>query len=456
MENPVDKIAKHISECRYEDLPQEVVTCAKRSILDTLGVAWAGAGLTGCKEVYTLALEQGGKPESTVWVHGNKLPAISAAFVNSLFASALDLDSFHEVGTLHGDIVMLPATLAMAERQGVSGREFLTALILANDLTYRLGRSTILRTGWFFTSVHGVIGAAIATARLLGLGATQIKDAMGLAYSNAAGTQQATIERSLSKRLGSAFAARSGVHAGLLASVGCDGPHDFLEGRYGLFRMYENGDVGDVIRDLGKDYELTQVTIKRYPGCACTHAATDAILRLSSKHNFLSDQIEVIEVSLSPYMNRLVGAVFDPDNNPQVNAQFSVQYALACAVLFRRFGLNELKDAVIRDSHVRDMAKRVRVKVDESNTGIMTPVTVSILLRKGQIFTETVTAVPGTPELPLEQQQIIDKFFDCATDGPRPLTEEDCQALIDKVMTLEKVNDMSDFLSEFTTDQYNQ
>ncbi len=134
MANPVDQIARHISEKRYEDLPADVVVCAKRLILDTFGVAWAGAGADGCNDVYGLIAEQGGSPESSIWVHGDKVPAVSAAFVNSLFAGALDFDSFHEAGTLHADIVVLPAALAMAERQGSSGKDFLKKRILQTFL----------------------------------------------------------------------------------------------------------------------------------------------------------------------------------------------------------------------------------------------------------------------------------------------------------------------------------
>lgn len=449
MSKPVNDIAQHISERHFEDLPQDVVACAKRLILDTLAVAWAGAGAVGCKDVYTLTSQQGGTPESSVWVHGDKIPSVSAAFVNSLFASALDFDSFHEAGTLHSDIVVLPAALAMAERQGSSGKEFLTAFVLATDLTCRLGLSTVLRTGWFFTAIHGVIGAAAATARLLRLDTNGIKDAMGLAYLNAAGTQQAAIERSFAKRLESAFAARSGVHAGLLANQGCDGPHDFLLGQFGLYRMYEDGDASVVTHNLGRRYELSQITIKRYPSCACTHAAIDAIHHLIDEHQLSPDQVLSIEVSLSPYMNRLVGAPFSPKSNPQVSAQFSIQYALACGILFRRFGLDELDDAVIQDSRVLNMAKRVQVVVDKSNSGIMAPVTITVHTCSSKMLVETVTAVPGTPELPLSDCGILEKFRQCVQSGPRPLSEQTCQAVINKVLSLEQVDDMGGFLSMF-------
>jgi len=451
MGNPVDAIAQHLTARRYEELPLDIVASAKRLILDTFGVAWSGAGADGCADVYGLTTRQGGSPESSVWVHGDKVPAVSAAFVNSLYASALDYDSFHEAGTLHADSVILPAALAMAERQGSSGKDFLTAFVLANDLTCRLGLSTVHRTGWFFTSVHGVIGAAVATARLLGLDADGTKDAIGMAYLNAAGTQQAAVERSPAKRLESAFAARSGVHAGLLAGVGYDGPHDVLCGKFGLYRMYEEGDAGVVIHDLGNRYELAQVTIKRYPGCACAHAATDAALDLVDEHGLSADQMASIDVSLSPYMNRLVGAEFAPEDNPQVTAQFSVQYALACAVLFQRFGLDELSSDVILDPRIKDMAARVRVSVDETNSGVMAPATVTIHTNSGATFTKTIEAVPGTPELPLDDDAIIGKFRRCAVAGPKPMTEQACQALIDKVESLEQIDDMTGFLKTITT-----
>ena len=186
-------IARHIADATYESLPGDAIEAAKRLMLDTLGVAWAGADAEGCRSVYDLTHDQSGKPESTVWAYGKKLPVISAAFVNSLFAGALEYDGLHEVGTLHADIVVLPAALAMAERAHVNGRDFLTALVVADDLVCRLGVSTQKRTGWFYTSVHGVFGAAAVTAKLLGLDRAAVQSAMGLAYLNAAGTQQAAV-----------------------------------------------------------------------------------------------------------------------------------------------------------------------------------------------------------------------------------------------------------------------
>lgn len=177
-------------------------------MLDTLACAWAGRDAPGAPEAHGLVAADGGTPEATVWGYGGKLPAASAAFLNSLFGAALDYDA---VNTVHADVCVLPAALAVAERQRASGKEFLAAYALGADLASRLGGSiTGQHRGWFTTSIYGVFGATAAAARLLRLDEATIAHAFGIALSQASGTQQANIEQALTKRLQSAFAARAG------------------------------------------------------------------------------------------------------------------------------------------------------------------------------------------------------------------------------------------------------
>ena len=207
--------------------------------------------------------------------------------------------------------------------------------------------------------------------------------------------------------------------------------------------MYEEGDVDALIRDLGERFEHQQISFKRYPSCACAHVATDAALSLAQIYDLAPEAIAGVEVSLSPYMNRLVGAPFDPDENPQVAAQFSVRYGVACALLYRRFGLAELEEAVIFDPRVRTLTEKIDIVVDEANEGVMTPATVTLRGQDGETYRETIRHVRGSPENPLSDDELIAKFKVCVRTGPRPLGDKPYGALIERIRSLEDVADMA-------------
>src|SRR3990172_125898 len=109
-------LAPHSAALRYDDLPDYAVRAAKQFMLDTLAVAWAGSNAPGCVQAHALLADEAGRPDSTVWAYGNRLPAGSSAFLNSMFAAALDFDSLGRDSPVHVNIVVLPAALALAER----------------------------------------------------------------------------------------------------------------------------------------------------------------------------------------------------------------------------------------------------------------------------------------------------------------------------------------------------
>ena len=195
--DPARALAHWAAGLRYEDIPAPVIAQAKRLLLDTLAVAWAGAGAEGITPVREVIEAQQGRPEAGVWVFGTRLPATQATFLNGMLTAALDFDSVHDVATVHADAVVLPAVFALAEREGLSGREFLAAYVAGDEVMVRLGLGVQSYPGWFYTSVLGVFAAAAASARALRLDAAGVRAAMGVALSRAAGVQQPLVERSL-------------------------------------------------------------------------------------------------------------------------------------------------------------------------------------------------------------------------------------------------------------------
>ena len=287
-------IADHVVACGYAGLPASAVRAAKTLMLDTLAVAWGGSNAPGSGDVHGLLAEEGGRGDSSVWAYGGKLPATSATFLNSMFGGALDYDG---VNTVHADIVALPAALAMAEREHASGKDFLAAYVIGSDLCSRFGASiTGTHKGWFTTSIYGVFGAAATAAKLLRLDATATRHALGIALSQSAGTQQSNIEQALTKRIQGALAARAGVFSALLAGRGITAPREAIEGKFGLYALYQEGNPLKVLDGLGTHFEHENTAIKKYPCCACSHASLEAALHLVREYDLKPADVSAMSV----------------------------------------------------------------------------------------------------------------------------------------------------------------
>lgn len=442
-----ETIAGHFATCTRARIPDDAAAAAKRLLLDTMAVAWAGADAPGGAAIRDLVTTEGGRPESTVWVFGDRLPATAAAFLNGVSAAALDYDSVYEAGSVHPEIVIVPACWAMAEREGRSGRDLIAAIALGTDLMCRLGKATRRNTGWFYTALYGAFGAAAASARLLGLDANGIADALGLALARTGGTQQALVEKTIAKRLQSAFMAREGVFAALLAKAGASGPRQALEGTYGLYKKYDDGDPDVLMAGLGQRFENVATAIKKYPSCTANHPPVEAAIAIAREFDLVADDVVEVEVALSPLSHRLVGGPFDPGANPQVAAQFSIQYSIACALLRRRLAIADIQDDAVRDPAVGRLAAKVRAVADETNKGKFAPATVTVVTRRHGTIRREAPHVPGTLEFPLGESELHAKVLDCLAAGPRPLVGADAERLIARLRAIEDVGDMGDFFA---------
>lgn len=437
------RVASWIHSFSYDDLPEDIRQVAKSLVLDTIAVAWAAGGASGMRAALDTVLAEGGAPLSTLWGSPHRLGPGAAAFYNSALASALDFDSLHELGGVHSDAVVVPAAFAIGETRHTDGRGLLAAYVAASELSFRLGRATLSTSGWFRTSVYGVFAAAAASAKLLGLDATQTQHALGTALSLASGTQQSNIERKLTKRLQSAFAARSGVFAAQLASRGITAPEAPLDGKFGLYALYDEGDPGQAFADLGEVFLLPDTVLKKFPSCACTHAAIQATLDLQRNHALKPDAIEQVEVILTSYMHRLVGAPFSLDGDLEVTAQFSVQYTVATTLLRGTFTAADLTPERVRDTHVHALIDKIKVSIDDTSGGRLSPATVIITLAGGRQIKATVSALPGGLDLPLSPQELRSKAASAFSTGQHALVPSKVSALIDRIENLERLRDVS-------------
>lgn len=444
-----DRVARYIVHTQYEHLTQDAIDAAKRFMLDTMAIAWAGTGSTGLRELRDLLVREAGRPESTIWGFGDRVSANSAAFINSISSAALDYDALGMDSNVHVNVVTFPAALAAAQREQASGRDFLTALIISSDLMCRLGASCEVtgkpHKGWFYTSIHGVFAAAAAGAKLMRLDEMKTRHALGIAFSQASGTQQCMVEPALTKRMQSAFATRAGLFSAQLAQCGYTASESVFEGRYGLFSLYQEGEYERLLRDLGSRFENMNLSIKKYPSCGCNHAAIEATIRLVKEHNLLPEDIASATVTISPFMDRLVGGPFDPRGDPQVAAQFSVRYSIACAILRRKLTLSEIQPDQVLEPRIKPLIEKVHVVVDEGNTGKRAPVTVTLKTTRNEEVSLRISHVPGTPHSPLSQNDLEDKLIACTGTAPIPMSSLQRTNLIDRISRLEDIDNMNLF-----------
>ena len=445
------RLAQHVAECRYEAIPEASFDAARRFMLDTLAVAWAGSDAPGCREAHALLMDEGGRADSTAWAFGKHagLPAMSAAFVNGMTSAALDYDGIGSGASVHVNITVLPAALAMAERQHSSGRDFLSAFVIGADLTYRLAAAaTLPNEGFHFVPIYGVFGAAAACARLLKLDVMQTRHALGIAFMQASGTQQANIDPSLSKRMMSAFAARAGVHAALLAARGVTGPAQAIEGKFGLFNMYQNGSAAPILDQLGSRFDNVLGSIKMYPSCGANHVTIGGMLELIHRHDLKADDVVSVDVTMPPYAARLVGNAYDPGGDAQVAAQFSVRYTIACLLVRRRLGLSEIQEAAARDPEINRHVAKVHVHIDDTLKSMRGPIVLRLRTKTHGEISTIAEHVPGSLEMPVSEIEIRQKFDECLRLGVCPLDDERIAALTRRVQTVARMEDMSMFLKD--------
>lgn len=435
-------LSKLVARVNFDDLPEEVIKTTKKSILDTLAVSWAATEHADVAQLVPFVVNFAAGEDSTVWAVGGKAPAGYAALANGILAAALDFDSLQGDALVHADICVLPAAFAIAERQGSSGKELLAAAALGTEMASRLGLSAQGHTGWFYTSIFGCFGAAVAAAKLLGLGEDGIRDAISIVMSRVAGTQQPNIERASTKRMQSAFAAQAGVEAALLASAGLRGPVGAIDGKFGLFSMYEHG-VSEIVLDgFGENYLITRTSFKEYPCCACSHAAIEATLALVENEQFKADEISKINVSITPYMYRLVGEPFDPSENPTVSGQFSVRYAVAAVLLRGEFGVADILPEMVTAPDVGSLANLVDVTTYTDETGRLTPAEVSVTLQDGKTHSRRIDCVTGSPKTPLSDAKFENKIAKCISRGHFALSSDQHSRMMQMIATLESLDNV--------------
>ncbi|MFC1533734.1 MmgE/PrpD family protein [Thermodesulfobacteriota bacterium] len=446
--------ARYFTNTTYEDIPLPALETAKRELLDTIGVALAAASRDGVREFLSLVKEWGGSKQSSIINYDIKVPVPNAAQMNAVMAHALDYDDGHQEALTHNGVIVVPTGLAVAEWVGkVSGKELITAIALGSDVLSRLGLATrpgkpLTGTGWHFTMLYGFFTSAGVAGYLMKLDEEKMVNALGLAYHQTSGNTQCMIDGALAKRMGPGFAVRGGITSALMAEKGITGPHNCLEGEMGLYRLYHAGDYDakGLIGELGIRFEGMNVGFKPYPCCGGTHVFIDVALELVKEHDITPDNIEDILVFGGEGAKGLATPieVKRKPRNP-VDAQFSLPWVVATAFAKGRPSMKHFTETAIESNEILSLCKKIHFEFDSSLTrhGAAYPGVIEIKTKDGNTYSKRIDNPLGHPSRPLEFDDCVKKFMDCASHSRRTLSESHVSEIVGLIRNMEEVDDIS-------------
>lgn len=439
------KIVEYICRTSYDDIPPKVLKVIKNQVLAIIGTTIAGASAEGCETLLNLSLCLGGKEESTILIHGGKVPAQQAAFVNGVMARALDFCDALAPGA-HIGAAIVPAALAAAELAGgCSGKDFLAAITVGTEVAVRLNLGESEYDGFDPTGVCVVFAATAAAAKILLLSEEETWNALALAFNKCGGSFQSNVDGSLAVRVIEGWVAESGVLCARLAAQGITGPVNFLEGVYGYLHLFgrDRVSVETVASGLGETYKVERLVFKKYPSCGLTQGSTEVILSLMKEEGFGPDDVDHVYVTVPPYTYKLVGHPFQVGSNPKVNAQFSIRYCVASALIRKESKLAQFEESAIRDAGVLKLVEKVTVISDPSlEERGHTPLDMRVVMKDGREYLRKMDVPPGFPDNPLTDEEHRERFQGCIEFAQKPFPEIKIKGLLDILDNLEEMNDI--------------
>ena len=442
-------LAQNIVKTRYEDLPEEVREATKRSILDTLGVMFPPTTLEkACISLNKLVKEEGGRKESTIVGFGGKAPCRMAALVNGSLVHPLDYDDTTDKPPHHPSASTFPSALAIAEKIGkTSGKDFITAIALGNDLGVRLASaptgSLLVDYPWFSITNFGVFSATTASGKILGLSEEKMINALGIALHRVFGiTEAITAPNSEIRAIRDSFTNKEGVLSALMADREIAACKDAFE-KFFKFFYRDEYDPQALTSELGKKFRGAEASLKPWPACRETHGHIQAALDIIKEHNIEPDQIEEVNSTVGEFLRDFLCEPIAIKQAPKlsIDAKFSLPFVVGVALTKRKVEIASFLPQNLRDSKVLEMAKKVTYNVNPE-FGVITPALMDIKTKDGKSFSKRVDIVYGNPQNPLSKVDLIAKFKDCIHYAEKSLPPPNIEQLIDKILKLEDVNDI--------------
>ena len=428
-------------------VPEGARRIVRMGFIDTVATALAGRSEPVVGILSEFVASRGSAAEEAQVLFGQRWAgAADAALINGTAAHALDYDDVSL--SAHPSAVLVPAILAEGQHLGASGEDAVRAYLVG----YEVWAELFVREpdqyhvkGWHPTSVLGTVGAAAAVAHLHKLPPERCRDAVGLAASMACGLVGNF--GSMAKPLHVGRAAACAIEAVRLAARGLTAAPDALEHHAGLLAALSprgKADRESPASALGKQLRILEfgLSIKQYPMCYATHRVIDAVLELAKAHDVKAQQVKAVRATIGPTQASMLR------NHAPVTAleaKFSLEFAVASALVARKVGLAQLTDEFVAQVPVREAMGKVKTQLSDTRCPIAPTFAltdrVEVELADGRTLASPEIRFPrGNAKLPLGDDELKAKFFDCASG----VTDTDAARLYERLVRLDALAALAD------------
>jgi 2-methylcitrate dehydratase PrpD len=438
---PTEELARFAAESSYEDLPESAKKFARHLLLDSVSCALAGDFGDETAPYAKFARAAGGTGEATVIGSPERLSLLGATLLNGYLITTVTVCDTYLPAHVHISPEIIPPALAVAERDRVDGRALLTSIAIGAEVATRVAAgidySVAGKRGWHFPGIVGPFGAAAAVGNLRGLSPLQMRNALGLAGSQAAGTWASwgtpTVKFHQSR------GAASGLLAGLLAEQDFTASPEILahpDG--GIFAAYSDGGKPDaVLAGLGQRFEFEQIALRLWPGATPAQSALTAVFELLEGDLPDFGAIEKVRIHVPPSMHEAHARFVQPDG--KFEALLSYHFMVAKILRDREFWLDSLEPRQISDPELRQFGReRVDLVADPDLTFGQSRVTVTS--SGGKVVSVRTDAAKGAPGNAATTEDLCAKFDRCVAGR---LSQSDSSELLDSLTRIDQLDDLS-------------
>ena len=437
----------------YEQVTERVIEDSKLHILDSIGGAFVGKELGVYKPIVDIYKDLGGKPESSVILDGYRIPCLNAAFYNSAMMTSANYEDTHRLSVSHPCSAVVPAALAMAEREAADGKTLLISVIIGYEMMTRIGMAmppSLMNRGFQPVAVLAPFGAAGAAGKILGFNEASMADALSISANVGSGLVE--VHESLQARpVAIAKSTQAGVLSALLAERGVKGPHTILEGGSvcpnGYLQAHSDTiDLDVITQNLGEEFEISKTAYKLHYACRYTHAPLDAFLGCVEENHVEIDDIKTVEMRIGSVASNFM----IPDPKTGEEAMYNIPFIISIGIMENSVSHDMFSDDKLRDPEIRKLMDKVKVTRDQSldeeykRTGSYYTSIAEIATKDGKLKAHRVDIPKGEPENPASKEELIEKFRKLSA---RVIDKDRIEKIISTVETLETLDDSSELMA---------
>ncbi len=379
------RLAEWVAEVKYENVPRRVIEECKNQLLSVIASVHAGHFTDAGRIVSRTVKEWGGK-EATLIPSGERTSVHYAIFGNCALSMALDYDDYLFAGHTGHSAVL--ATLALAEKVGIGGHDFLIAQVAANEIEGRFGAAALLGplNGQMWSFIH-LVGGAVIAAKILGLDQQQTENAITIALLQPPFTLHPSFFGSDAKALLASTTTPVGVQAAELAANGLRGAAGVIESDHGFLATFARQPLPGAFEALGKVWLTDTLSYKVYPGCAYIDTILDCVLTLARQHHLDARKVRAVHIAASPLtlgMDALAAPYVKGPDSASTTLNFTVAYNVAAAIVDRELSPRQFTRDRIKDATVWDLARKVQLTPDDTYTRKMQERSPVRVLKEGE------------------------------------------------------------------------